>query len=326
MNAYKALASPSLISLSSKDPILTAFQLSWELKRLSRIENEFKSEYEKLSQQCQEYASALVAETRTSKELEIILNYDHENPPALFENEKEKNSLSRLKLAVKYKQKKFVAHPHCQQLLVSLWYDGISGFRRRNIFVKVLLIMLITLLFPFLSIIYLIMPHSRIGRILRQPFIKFVSHSASYVMFLCKSFELFTKMGLHFLNYFKYFLLVLLILASLRIKSVITGTDNDEDHNKEKRGPSPTSVEWMIFCYVASFIWSEIKQLYNDGLISYLHDWWNLLDFITNTLYITTIVLKLISYLIVQTEMNTGKDTYKLKRENWDPWDPTLIR
>ena len=106
VNAYRALASPSLISLSSKDPILTAFQLSWELKRLSRIENEQKTDYEKLSQQCQEYASALLAETRTSHELEIILNYDHENPPALFENEEEKTSLSRLKLAIKYKQKK----------------------------------------------------------------------------------------------------------------------------------------------------------------------------------------------------------------------------
>jgi len=188
INAYRALASPSLISLSSKDPILTAFQLSWELKRLSRIENEFKVEYEKLSVQCQEYASALLAETRTSQELEVILNYDHENPPVLLEGEKEKmNNLSRLKLGIKYKQKMFVAHPHCQQLLVSLWYDGIAGFRRRNIVMKFLVIMFIALSFPFLSFIYLLAPHSRVGKILRQPFIKFISHSASYVTFLCKS-------------------------------------------------------------------------------------------------------------------------------------------
>ncbi len=191
INAYKALASPSLISLSSKDPILTAFQLSWELKRLSRIENEFKFEYEKLSQQCQEYASSLLNETRTSQELEIILNHDHENPPALFENEQEKISLNRLKLAIKYKQKKFVSHPHCQQLLVSLWYDGISGYRRRNIFIKILVILVITLSFPLLSLIYLIMPHSKFGKVLRQPFLKFVCHSASYVCFLCKRNTLF---------------------------------------------------------------------------------------------------------------------------------------
>ena len=106
INAFKALASPSLISLSSKDPILSAFKLSWELKRLSKIENEFKNEYEQLSEQCQEYASALVNETRTSNELKIILNYDHENPTENFEDEPEKNSLSRLKLAVRFKQKK----------------------------------------------------------------------------------------------------------------------------------------------------------------------------------------------------------------------------
>ena len=42
INAYRALASPSLIALSSRDPILAAFELSVELKRLSRLENEFK--------------------------------------------------------------------------------------------------------------------------------------------------------------------------------------------------------------------------------------------------------------------------------------------
>lgn len=45
VNEYRALASPSLIALSSADPILTAFQLSWELRRLARIEKEFKNEY-----------------------------------------------------------------------------------------------------------------------------------------------------------------------------------------------------------------------------------------------------------------------------------------
>lgn len=46
INAYRALASPSLIALSSKDPIQTAFELSWELRRLSLLEHEFKCEYQ----------------------------------------------------------------------------------------------------------------------------------------------------------------------------------------------------------------------------------------------------------------------------------------
>lgn len=105
INAYKALSSPCYISLSSRDPIMTAFDLNRELKRLSRIENEFKQEYEQLAQQCQDYSAALLAETRSSKELEIILNYDTENPPVLSETT-EKMNLTRLKLAIRYKQKK----------------------------------------------------------------------------------------------------------------------------------------------------------------------------------------------------------------------------
>lgn len=46
INAYRALSSPCLIALSSKDPILTAFQLSWALRRLSKQEHEFKADYE----------------------------------------------------------------------------------------------------------------------------------------------------------------------------------------------------------------------------------------------------------------------------------------
>jgi Transient receptor ion channel II. len=45
LNEYRALASPSLIALSSNDPILTAFQLSWELRNLAFAEEESKSDY-----------------------------------------------------------------------------------------------------------------------------------------------------------------------------------------------------------------------------------------------------------------------------------------
>lgn len=43
LNEYKALASPSLIALSSSDPILTAFQLSWELRGLAFAEPVYKN-------------------------------------------------------------------------------------------------------------------------------------------------------------------------------------------------------------------------------------------------------------------------------------------
>ncbi|VDK81514.1 unnamed protein product [Dibothriocephalus latus] len=194
INAYRALASPCFISLSSNDPILTAFELSAELKRLGALENEFKEDYEQLSMKCQEFATALLEQTRGSAELAIVLNYhtgscDGYEEDAIYMPcgaDGQRMKLSRLKLAIKYKQKKFVAHPHCQQLLASLWYDGLPGFRRKHLGVQVGTISVICLLFPVLCTSYLIAPESRVGNMLNKPFIKFLCQSSAYVSFLGK--------------------------------------------------------------------------------------------------------------------------------------------
>lgn len=99
LNVYRALASPSLIALSSEDPFLTAFQLSSELHELSTVENEFKAEYEELSYTCKQFAKELLDQTRSSRELEIVLNYRDDLNPLMDENT---NDLARLKLAIKY--------------------------------------------------------------------------------------------------------------------------------------------------------------------------------------------------------------------------------
>lgn len=51
ISEYKALASPSLIALSSSDPLMTAFQLSWELRQLTISEPESRAEYLRLRKQ-----------------------------------------------------------------------------------------------------------------------------------------------------------------------------------------------------------------------------------------------------------------------------------
>nr|XP_020468767.1 short transient receptor potential channel 4-like isoform X2 [Monopterus albus] len=164
LNIYKALASPSLIALSSEDPFLTAFQLSWELKELSTMENEFKSEYEELSQTCKQFAKNLLDQTRSSKELEIVLNYRDDINPLLDETS---NDLARLKLAIKFSQKEFVAQPNCQQLLASRWYDEFPGWRRRHWVAKLITSFFIGLVFPLLCVFYLISPKSRYGMFIR---------------------------------------------------------------------------------------------------------------------------------------------------------------
>lgn len=76
--------------------------MSWELQELSKVENEFKSEYEELSHQCESFAKDLLDQTRSSRELEIILNYRDDN--SILEVQTT-NDLSRLKLAIKHHQK-----------------------------------------------------------------------------------------------------------------------------------------------------------------------------------------------------------------------------
>lgn len=103
LNIYKALASPSLIALSSEDPILTAFRLGWELKELSKVENEFKAEYEELSQQCKRFAKDLLDQARSSRELETILNHRDDQSEEL--DPQKCHDLAKLKVAIKYHQK-----------------------------------------------------------------------------------------------------------------------------------------------------------------------------------------------------------------------------
>ncbi|XP_026639009.1 short transient receptor potential channel 4 isoform X2 [Microtus ochrogaster] len=280
LNIYKALASPSLIALSSEDPFLTAFQLSWELQELSKVENEFKSEYEELSRQCKQFAKDLLDQTRSSRELEIILNYRDDN--SLIE-EQSGNDLARLKLAIKYRQKEFVAQPNCQQLLASRWYDEFPGWRRRHWAVKMVTCFIIGLLFPVFSVCYLIAPKSPLGLFIRKPFIKFICHTASYLTFL-----------------------FLLLLASQHI--------DRSDLNRQ--GPPPTIVEWMILPWVLGFIWGEIKQMWDGGLQDYIHDWWNLMDFVMNSLYLATISLKIVAFV---------KYSALNPRDTWDMWHPTLV-
>nr|XP_031839730.1 transient receptor potential-gamma protein-like isoform X3 [Nomia melanderi] len=303
INAYRALASPSLIALSSKDPILTAFELSWELRRLSFLEHEFKCEYQELRRQCQDFATALLDHTRSSKELEILLNHDPTGPA--FEHG-ERMHLNRLKLAIKFRQKKFVAHPNVQQLLASIWYEGLPGFRRKNMVLQAVDIVRIGILFPFYSAAYIIAPHSVVGQTMRKPFIKFICHSASYFTFL-----------------------FMLILASQRIESFISswmGQDVPETL-PTKRGAAPTIVEWFILAWVSGLIWSEVKQLWDVGLEEYVNDMWNVIDFVTNSLYVATVALRVVAYYRVQkeTEGQAAGTVTELQREQWDTWDPMLI-
>ncbi|XP_064481189.1 transient-receptor-potential-like protein [Ornithodoros turicata] len=135
IHAYRALASPAWISLTSDDPIFTAFKLSWELGVLAQRENEFKEIYLELSNQCKKYSCDLLDLCRSTGEVIAVLNKRCSNPANWGSDDDDSEdddpsndykrsgglTLARLKMALKYDQKQFVAHPNCQQLLTSIW-------------------------------------------------------------------------------------------------------------------------------------------------------------------------------------------------------------
>lgn len=306
INAYRALSSPSLIALSSADPLLTAFQLSWELGRLSRMETEFRVEYKALRQQCQTFATSLLDHTRTSKELEIMLNYNPWDIDCWEPGERQ--TLGRLKLAIKYKQKMFVAHPNVQQLLGAIWYEGLPGFKRKNIIGQCIQVAKLGVMFPVYCTIYMLAPNSVYGRFMKKPFVKFICHSSSYMLFLS-----------------------LLSLASQRAEFVVlewTGirwlqelVEYWKDH---ERGSLPGPIEFSVIIYIASLIWAEIRALWTGGITEYISDLWNIVDFITNVFYIAWISLRISSWYIVQRDHQNGLDPW-YPRERWDSYDPMLL-
>ncbi|XP_059378007.1 short transient receptor potential channel 7-like [Carassius carassius] len=321
MNAYKGLASAAYLSLSSEDPVLTALELSNELERLANIETEFKNDYRKLSMQCKDFVVGVLDLCRDTEEVEAILNGDvDKNPPT----EHQRPCLSRIKLAIKYEVKKFVAHPNCQQQLLTIWYENLSGLRQQSIGVKCLTVLGVTVGLPFLAIAYWIMPCSKLGQILRSPFMKFVAHAVSFTIFL----------GLLVLN------------ASDRFEGVKNlPNETITDHPRQVFRVKTTQFSWtelLIMKWVLGMIWSECKEIWIDGPREYVMHLWNVLDFGMLSIFVASFTARFMAFLkaskaqlyvdlhvpnrdISNASLPADIAYFTYARNRWRPSDPQLI-
>uniref|UniRef100_A0A3Q1HE07 Short transient receptor potential channel 1 n=1 Tax=Acanthochromis polyacanthus TaxID=80966 RepID=A0A3Q1HE07_9TELE len=264
LDIYRCLASPSLIMLTEEDPILRAFELSADLKELSLVEVEFRNDYEELAKQCKMFAKDLLAQARNSRELEVILNHtssdDHVDKRGLLE---ERMNLSRLKLAIKYNQKEFVAQSNCQQFLNTVWFGETASYRRKHTCLKMATVLSVAMLWPLLSVCYLLVPRSRVGQIIHTPFVKFIIHSASYFTFL-----------------------LLLNLYSL--------VYNEGKQNT--MGPALEMIDYLLILWIIGMVWSDVKRLWYVGLEDFLEESRNQLSFVMNSLYLATFALKIVAH------------------------------
>ncbi|XP_036280845.1 short transient receptor potential channel 7 [Pipistrellus kuhlii] len=321
MNAYKGLASAAYLSLSSEDPVLTALELSNELARLANIETEFKNDYRKLSMQCKDFVVGVLDLCRDTEEVEAILNGD-----VNFQvwSDYHRPSLSRIKLAIKYEVKKFVAHPNCQQQLLTMWYENLSGLRQQSIAVKFLAVFGVSLGLPFLAIAYWIAPCSKLGRTLRSPFMKFVAHAVSFTIFL----------GL------------LVVNASDRFEGVKTlPNETFTDYPKQIFRVKTTQFSWtemLIMKWVLGMIWSECKEIWEEGPREYMLHLWNLLDFGMLSIFVASFTARFMAFLKASeaqlyvdqhVQDNTLHNVslppevayFTYARDKWWPSDPQII-
>ncbi|XP_021357995.1 short transient receptor potential channel 3-like isoform X2 [Mizuhopecten yessoensis] len=285
LNAYRGLASEAYISLSSKDPILTAFELADELQNLSTIEKYFKNEYLDLVNALSEYVVKLLDRVRTQEELEVVLNKTGRPKDNKYE------SLARFNLAIQYSQKKFVSHPSCQQRLVTTWYTGMENMQRSSWARRIMMAVLFFLSYPFLVLAHLVTPGRECVKYLRFPCVKFICQTTSFLIFLV-------------------LIIVSTAESSRTVSNKITlSTEFPEIHNIYTeirtfsngtmygndfplRPLAPTMTQILISLWVIGFACQECAQLFNDGISEYMKSWYNLMDITLLCVYFSAFTLR----------------------------------
>ncbi|KAM3615882.1 uncharacterized protein V6R79_009015 [Siganus canaliculatus] len=320
INAYKGLASPAYLSLSNEDPVMAALELGNELAVLANIEKEFKNDYKKLSMQCKDFVVGLLDLCRNTEEVKAILNGESESCQS--SETFNRQNLIRLKLAIKYEVKKFVAHPNCQQQLLSIWYENLSELRQQTTAVKILLVLGVALGMPVLAFMYWIAPSSKLGKLMCGPFLKFVAHAASFIIFLC--------------------LLVLNAADRFGGTSLLPNMTS-HDHPTQLFRMKTTPFTWMeilIISWVIGKIWEECRDIWSQDIREYISEPWNLLDFSILSIFMTSFIARLMAFWHAYsaqcyvdkhyTELSNMTlpfeiQYFQLARINWMPSDPQLI-
>lgn len=75
---------------------------------------------------------------------------------------------------------------------------------------------------------------------------------------------------------------------------------------RKERGSLPGIIEWAVIVYVISLIWHEVKSLFNEGLMEYLMDLWNIVDCAANSAFMMWIALRFYSVYIVRRDAALG--------------------
>ncbi|XP_068733240.1 short transient receptor potential channel 4-like [Montipora capricornis] len=259
LNTYRALANPLYIAHSFlhetrerkefgkkstqhlvNDPLFRSISLKKKLKDLSKKEGEFRDDYIELSDQSENFAIGLLDECRNLEEIAAVMDMPE---LAMMKKEvclqDEEQGIQVLSLAIKYRNRKFIAHPYSQVMLNSVVYRGTHQWNHFSSLKRFFLALLYSLLMPLCMLGYILTPSNRVTKKLEMPLYKLLSHISSTMWFLA-----FVTMSA-FQDKFDSFLRI-----------------------------SPIPV--LIGIWVFGITVQEIKKVKHQGVDRYLSEWWHL--------------------------------------------------
>ncbi|XP_076229482.1 short transient receptor potential channel 4 [Nomia melanderi] len=175
---YKAITNPAYICQTVDDPILEAFNLSYELSQAANFDKEFYHEYKGLSESVSGFATDLIDCARTFDEVEVILKQSTGFAIS------SKFMYPRLLFALHYKQRSFVAHPNVQQLIKAKWIEDWYDWKIKSSWAQFGHVILRIGLLPVILVIILFAPNSKWSKWFQSPVNKFISSVASSLIFL----------------------------------------------------------------------------------------------------------------------------------------------
>uniref|UniRef100_A0A2I3G2F8 Transient receptor potential cation channel subfamily C member 7 n=1 Tax=Nomascus leucogenys TaxID=61853 RepID=A0A2I3G2F8_NOMLE len=164
----------------------------------------------------------------------------------------------------------------------------------------------------------------KLGRTLRSPFMKFVAHAVSFTIFL----------GL------------LVVNASDRFEGVKTlPNETFTDYPKQIFRVKTTQFSWtemLIMKWVLGMIWSECKEIWEEGPREYVLHLWNLLDFGMLSIFVASFTARFMAFLKAteaqlyvdqHVQDNTLHNVslppevayFTYARDKWWPSDPQII-
>ncbi|XP_076803520.1 short transient receptor potential channel 4-like isoform X2 [Clavelina lepadiformis] len=312
-NIWKAVwivkTSPAYIRMISKQGNLELQVCMDQIKNLrknAKLRHEFSDFCKLMEKQLEDYMCSLLDRIQSTKQLAELFGFsvaletakvrsqatNDENPkanwiqPPLTRNYFP-TKLELLEEACELHLVDIVTHHNTQLALGYIRYRNFPRLWASKVHGKPLGWKLIGLLFPVLSLFYIIAPQTNIGGIISQPNVLYECHLASDVTFI-----------------------------GILVTNVVT-----KSAAFEYLGASPTLWEWLALSWIVGKWVQEIEEFFKRGPRRYFGDWWNYNDLLQLVFFTICIILRVIDYVKYG---NVPADE-RIFRPGWSASEPRLI-